>query len=50
MSSARASSPLIDESLVRGLVSGRFPERAHLPVRRVASPSWDNAVFRLANK
>lgn len=39
----------IDLALVEGLVAGRFPEWAALPVRAVASAGTDNAMFRLGD-
>lgn len=37
----------IDEALVRRLVDSQFPQWAHLDLEAVASPGWDNALFRL---
>ncbi|TQJ02109.1 aminoglycoside phosphotransferase (APT) family kinase protein [Amycolatopsis cihanbeyliensis] len=37
----------IDESLVRRLVAGQFPEWVGLPIELVASSGTDNAMFRL---
>ncbi|MFH9723078.1 aminoglycoside phosphotransferase family protein [Streptomyces sp. NPDC017254] len=39
----------IDTALVEGLVAGRFPAWAALPVRAVASAGTDNAMFRLGD-
>ncbi|MGW6968211.1 aminoglycoside phosphotransferase family protein [Streptomyces zaomyceticus] len=39
----------IDLALVEGLVAGRFPAWAALPVRAVASAGTDNAMFRLGD-
>ena len=38
--------PVIDGTLVRGLVAAQFPQWAHLPLRSVAG-GWDNRTFRL---
>ncbi|MFI1979551.1 aminoglycoside phosphotransferase family protein [Streptomyces wedmorensis] len=40
----------IDVALVEGLVAGRFPEWAGLPVRAVDSAGTDNAMFRLGEE
>ena len=37
----------IDASLVRRLVASQFPAWAGLPVERVSSGGWDNAIYRL---
>lgn len=37
----------IDESLVRRLVAGQFPQWANLPVRAVGRSGWDNRTFHL---
>ncbi len=39
--------PLIDDALVRRLVTTQFPQWADLPVRPVAPGGWDNRTFRL---
>lgn len=41
--------PLIDEALVRRLVSAQFPEWAQLAIRPVALGGWDNRSFRLGD-
>lgn len=38
---------MIDETLVRRLVSTQFPQWKHLPVRPVAVSGWDNRTFHL---
>jgi aminoglycoside phosphotransferase (APT) family kinase protein len=40
----------IDETLVRRLVAGQFPEWASLPVRRVERSGTVNAIFRLGQR
>ena len=37
----------IDAQLARRLVSGQFPQWAHLPVRAVTDSGWDNRTFHL---
>jgi len=39
--------PVIDETLVRRLVTAQFPEWAHLPVGSVETGGWDNRIFHL---
>ncbi len=39
--------PVIDDVLVRHLVSAQFPQWARLPVRSVGAGGWDNRSFRL---
>jgi aminoglycoside phosphotransferase (APT) family kinase protein len=39
--------PVIDETLVRRLVTTQFPQWANLPIRSVAAGGWDNRSFRL---
>ena len=39
----------IDASLVRRLVESQFPDWAGLPVERVVSGGWDNAIYRLGS-
>jgi aminoglycoside phosphotransferase (APT) family kinase protein len=36
-----------EPALVRRLIAAQFPQWAHLAVRPVASPGWDNRTFRL---
>ncbi|MEZ5558606.1 MAG: aminoglycoside phosphotransferase family protein [Pseudomonadales bacterium] len=40
----------IDRTLAHRLVSGQFPQWAHLPLSRVASAGTDNALFRLGTE
>src|SRR5258708_10980104 len=40
---------IIDETLVRALVSDQFAKWAHLPIRRVARGGWDNRSFQLGD-
>lgn len=42
--------PGIDESLVRALVADQFPAWSNLGVRPVATPGWDNRMFRLGEE
>lgn len=37
----------INESLVRRLIDGQFPQWAHLPIAAVELDGWDNRSFRL---
>jgi aminoglycoside phosphotransferase (APT) family kinase protein len=39
--------PVVDETLVRRLVTAQFPQWAQLPLRPVASSGWDNRIFHL---
>jgi aminoglycoside phosphotransferase (APT) family kinase protein len=39
----------VDEALVARLVAAQFPQWAHLEVRPVPSPGWDNRTFRLGD-
>jgi aminoglycoside phosphotransferase (APT) family kinase protein len=39
--------PVIDDALVRRLVTSQFPQWADLPVRAVAAGGWDNRIFHL---
>jgi len=39
--------PVIDDALVRRLVTGQFPQWSGLPVRSVETAGWDNMIFRL---
>ena len=41
------SPPLMDDTLVRRLVSSQFPQWGALPVRPVEPGGWDNQSFRL---
>lgn len=41
---------MIDESLVRNLISTQFPQFEHLSVRQVLPGGWDNKTFRLGNQ
>src|SRR5260370_33326149 len=43
-------SPVIDDVLVRHMVSGQFPQWAHLPVKSVAVGGWDNKSFHLGEE
>jgi len=43
-------SPVIDDLLVRHLVSAQFPQWAHLPVKAVAMGGSDNRSFRLGEE
>ena len=38
---------IIDESLVKKLISTQFPEWKDLPIQKVASSGWDNKTFHL---
>ncbi len=40
-------SPVIDDALVRRLVTVQFPQWRGLPVRSVGTAGWDNRTFRL---
>jgi len=42
--------PVIDDVLVRHLVSAQFPQWAHLPVKPVTMEGWDNRSFRLGEQ
>lgn len=42
--------PVIDEMLVRRLVSTQFPEWAHLPVKPIVCGGMDNRSFRLGDE
>jgi aminoglycoside phosphotransferase (APT) family kinase protein len=42
--------PDIGVSLVARLVAEQFPQWAHLPIRPVESPGWDNRTFRLGDE
>jgi aminoglycoside phosphotransferase (APT) family kinase protein len=37
----------IDAGLVRRFIAAQFPRWAHIPVRDVHSPGWDNVIYRL---
>jgi aminoglycoside phosphotransferase (APT) family kinase protein len=39
--------PVIDDALVRRLVTAQFPQWSGLPIRSVETPGWDNSTFRL---
>jgi aminoglycoside phosphotransferase (APT) family kinase protein len=39
--------PVIDDTLVRRLVTTQFPQWAHLPVRSIEASGWDNRIFHL---
>lgn len=39
----------VDLTLVRRLVDEQFPQWAHLPIAPVASPGWNNHMFRLGD-
>jgi aminoglycoside phosphotransferase (APT) family kinase protein len=39
--------PVIDDALVRRLVTAQFPQWKALPVRSVETPGWDNKTFHL---
>ena len=39
--------PVIDDALVRRLVTGQFPQWSGLPVRSVETAGWDNMTFQL---
>jgi aminoglycoside phosphotransferase (APT) family kinase protein len=39
--------PVIDDELVRRLVTSQFPQWANLPVRSVETAGWDNGTFHL---
>src|SRR5262245_11069875 len=41
---------MIDEPLVRRLVSSQFPEWKDLPIRPVAFGGWDNKIFHLGEE
>ena len=45
-----AEQPVIDDTLVRRLVSSQFPHWADLPVRPVAHGGWDNRTFHLGEQ
>ena len=42
--------PVIDEALVHTLISGQFPQWAHLQIRAVLRSGWDNRSFRLGDE
>jgi aminoglycoside phosphotransferase (APT) family kinase protein len=42
--------PIIDDVLVRHMVSAQFPQWAHFPVKSVAMGGWDNRSFRLGER
>jgi hypothetical protein len=39
--------PVIDDALVRRVVTAQFPQWSSLPVRSVETAGWDNGTFRL---
>ena len=39
--------PVIDDALVRHLVTAQFPQWSGLPVRSVETAGWDNRIFHL---
>jgi len=41
---------VIDDALVRRLVTAQFPQWRHLPVRVVETAGWDNKTFRLGEQ
>ncbi len=41
--------PVIDDALVRRLVTAQFPKWKGLPVRSVEAAGWDNRTFRLGD-
>ncbi len=43
-------SPVIDETLVRRLVSGQFPQWSGLRLRPIEPGGWDNKSFRLGDR
>jgi aminoglycoside phosphotransferase (APT) family kinase protein len=45
--SGQAGSTQLAETVLRGLLRKQFPQWAHLPVRPVPHPGWDNRSFRL---
>ncbi|HUG26151.1 aminoglycoside phosphotransferase family protein [Piscinibacter sp.] len=45
-----AEQPVIDDTLVRRLVSSQFPHWADLAVRPVAHGGWDNRTFHLGDQ
>ncbi len=47
---AKHAMPVIDDVLVRHLVSAQFPQWAQLPVQSVAVGGWDNKSFRLGEE
>jgi aminoglycoside phosphotransferase (APT) family kinase protein len=42
--------PVIDDVLVRHMVSAQFPQWAHLPVKAVTMGGWDKKSFRLGER
>jgi len=44
------SSPVIDDTLVRRLVSSQVPRWAGLPIRAIEAQGWDNKSFRLGDQ
>ena len=42
--------PIIDETLVRDLVSTQFPQWKNLSIRPVAHSGWDNRTFHLGEQ